>query len=123
MSTAAASTLGPALGASATAMTRQACLQVDRSTLTVDGEPLEHPEGMLVLLHKPRGYTCSKRESEGALVFDLLPHEWLARKPPIVCIGRCARVYSSVRLPSSHIAQCQVAADRRSCSASFALQA
>lgn len=68
---------------------RAVTMQVDRSTLTIDGEPLDHPGGMLVLLHKPAGYTCSKTDGEGALVYDLLPHEWLSRKPPIVSIGRC----------------------------------
>ena len=72
-------------------------LQVDRYTLTIDGEPLEHPGDMLVLLHKPCGYTCSKTASEGPLVYDLLPYTWLARKPPIATIGRCEGSFSIAR--------------------------
>ena len=76
-------------------------LQVDRYTLTIDGEPLEHPGNMLVLLHKPCGYTCSKTASEGPLVYDLLPYTWLARKPPIATIGRCAGRFSLAKRCSS----------------------
>lgn len=54
----------------------------------VDGEPVEAPEGILVLLHKPAGQVCSHDEREGPRVFDLLPARWLKRNPPVTTVGR-----------------------------------
>jgi 16S rRNA pseudouridine516 synthase len=56
--------------------------------LLVDGEPLDHPDGLLVLLHKPAGYVCSHNSSEGPTVFELLPPQWLARNPRVEAVGR-----------------------------------
>lgn len=54
----------------------------------VDGEPVDAPEGILVLLHKPAGCVCSHDDREGPRVFDLLPERWLKRNPPVTTIGR-----------------------------------
>lgn len=54
----------------------------------VDGEPVDSPEGILVLLHKPSGHVCSHDEREGPRVFDLLPARWLKRNPPVTTVGR-----------------------------------
>lgn len=54
----------------------------------VDGAPLEHPAGILALLHKPAGCVCSRDEREGPTVFDLLPARWSRRHPPVTTIGR-----------------------------------
>jgi 16S rRNA pseudouridine516 synthase len=62
--------------------------KVDPERVTVDGEPLEHPRGLLVLLHKPAGYVCSLDAREGPRVYDLLPPRWLERNPPIASVGR-----------------------------------
>lgn len=56
--------------------------------VVVDGEPLDSPEGILVLLHKPAGYVCSHDAKEGPRVFDLLPKRWLKRNPPVATVGR-----------------------------------
>lgn len=56
--------------------------------VVVDGEPLDSPEGILVLLHKPAGYVCSHDAKEGPRVFDLLPKRWLERNPPVATVGR-----------------------------------
>ncbi|MBI5800376.1 MAG: rRNA pseudouridine synthase [Verrucomicrobia bacterium] len=56
--------------------------------VVVDGEPLDSPEGILVLLHKPAGHVCSHDTKEGPRVFDLLPPRWLKRNPPITSVGR-----------------------------------
>ena len=58
------------------------------SDVVVDGEPLESPEGILVILHKPAGYVCSQDAKEGPRVFDLLPKRWLKRNPPVTTVGR-----------------------------------
>ena len=55
--------------------------------LRIDGEPLDPAPGMVVMLHKPAGYTCSRKDY-GPLVYDLLPPRWLARKPALSSIGR-----------------------------------
>jgi len=54
----------------------------------VDGEPVDSPEGVLVLLHKPADYVCSHDVKEGPRVFDLLPKRWLKRNPPVTTVGR-----------------------------------
>jgi 16S rRNA pseudouridine516 synthase len=54
----------------------------------IDGEPLDHPEGLLLLLHKPLGLVCSHDEREGPRVYDLLPARWRARNPQVTSIGR-----------------------------------
>jgi len=54
----------------------------------VDGEPLESPEGILVMFHKPAGCVCSHDEREGQRVFDLLPARWIKRNPPVTTVGR-----------------------------------
>ncbi len=55
--------------------------------LTLDGEALDPPAPLTVMLNKPPGYTCSHDES-GALVYDLLPPRWKLRKPALSCAGR-----------------------------------
>lgn len=54
----------------------------------VDGEPLDHPDGLLLLVHKPVGLVCSHDEREGANVYSLLPPRWRARNPVVTSIGR-----------------------------------
>lgn len=54
----------------------------------VDGEPLDHPGPLLVMLHKPLHYVCSHDEREGPRAYDLLPHQWLLRNPRLESIGR-----------------------------------
>ena len=54
----------------------------------IDNEPVEHPHGILALLHKPTGCVCSHDSREGPSVYDLFPPRWLQRNPPITTIGR-----------------------------------
>ena len=54
----------------------------------VDGEPLDHPGSLLLLLHKPTGLVCSHDEREGPNVYSLLPARWRRRNPPVTGIGR-----------------------------------
>jgi len=55
--------------------------------IRVDDEPLDPPAGMLLMLHKPAGYTCSTKD-KGRLVYDLLPDRFRIRKPVLAPIGR-----------------------------------
>lgn len=60
---------------------------VPHDNILYDGEPLDPPPGMVVVLHKPIGFTCSRKD-QGPLVYDLLPPRWLARKPALSSVGR-----------------------------------
>lgn len=53
----------------------------------LDGEVIDPPPPMAVMLHKPAGYTCSHNDL-GALVYDLLPDRWRIRKPLLSTVGR-----------------------------------
>jgi len=54
----------------------------------IDGEPPDHPDGLLLLLNKPTGLVCSHDEREGPNVYSLLPPRWRARNPQVTSIGR-----------------------------------
>ena len=51
------------------------------------GEPLEPPFPLVVMLHKPDGYTCSA-DDPGSTIYDLLPPRFALRNPPLSPIGR-----------------------------------
>jgi 16S rRNA pseudouridine516 synthase len=63
----------------------------------VDDEALDPAPGMLVLLHKPVGYTCSTKDV-GRLVYDLLPERWRLRNPVLSSVGRLDRDTSGLLL-------------------------
>jgi len=54
----------------------------------VDGEPLDHPAGMLLMLNKPLDLVCSHDLREGPNIYGLLPERWRRRNPPVTSIGR-----------------------------------
>jgi 16S rRNA pseudouridine516 synthase len=64
----------------------------------VDGEPLDHPDGLLLLLHKPVGLVCSHDEREGPSVYSLLPPRWRERNPVVTSIGRLDKDTSGLLL-------------------------
>ncbi len=61
--------------------------QVGHEQIRIDDEPLDPPIGLTLMLHKPLGHTCSRKD-RGALIFDLLPPRFLRRKPALSSIGR-----------------------------------
>ena len=63
----------------------------------VDGEPLDPAPGLLLMLHKPTGYTCSTRDT-GRLVYDLLPPRFRLRSPVLSTVGRLDRDTSGLLL-------------------------
>ncbi|RZJ31948.1 MAG: pseudouridine synthase [Brevundimonas sp.] len=65
--------------------------------MEIDGEPLDPPQGIVILLHKPLGMTCSHKE-DGALVYDVLPDRWRRRDPAISTIGRLDKETSGLLL-------------------------
>lgn len=64
----------------------------------VDGEPLDHPGELLLLLHKPTGLVCSHDAREGPNVYSLLPERWQRRNPQLTSIGRLDKETSGLLL-------------------------
>lgn len=58
------------------------------SAVLVEGEPVDHPDGLVVLLHKTAGTLCTHDDGEGETVFARLPERWRHRHPPVVAAGR-----------------------------------
>jgi 16S rRNA pseudouridine516 synthase len=65
--------------------------------MSVNGEKLDPPPGLVLMLHKPRGVTCSHKET-GPLVYDLLPPRFRLRTPPLSTIGRLDKDTSGLLL-------------------------
>ena len=63
-------------------------LKPSPAAVRVDGEALDHLNGILLLLNKPLGLTCSHDAREAPLVYDLLPPRWRERNPQVTTIGR-----------------------------------
>ncbi|SDS07620.1 pseudouridine synthase [Opitutus sp. GAS368] len=72
--------------------------KADPADVRVDGEPLDHPAGLLLLVHKPVGLVCSHDEREGPNVYSLLPPRWRARNPQVTSIGRLDKDTSGLLL-------------------------
>ncbi|MEN4903477.1 pseudouridine synthase [Luteimonas sp. TWI662] len=71
--------------------------RVAHAAIRVDGEPLDPPQGLTLLLHKPTGYTCSTKDT-GRLVYDLLPPRFRLRAPALSTVGRLDRETSGLLL-------------------------
>lgn len=62
-----------------------------------DDEPLDPAQGVVILMNKPVGYTCSAKD-QGRLVYDLLPDRFRIRKPALSTIGRLDKETSGLLL-------------------------
>jgi len=62
--------------------------KVNASDVRIDGEPLDHPDGILIVLNKPPGLVCSHDPREGPNIYSLLPPRWRARNPQVTSVGR-----------------------------------
>lgn len=56
------------------------------SRMQINGTALDPLPGMVILMNKPLGMTCSHKE-HGPLVYDILPERWRRRDPPISTVG------------------------------------
>ena len=65
--------------------------------MRVDGQALDPPPGLILMLHKPLGVTCSHKEA-GPLVYELLPARWRRRDPAISTVGRLDKETSGLLL-------------------------
>jgi 16S rRNA pseudouridine516 synthase len=70
---------------------------VDPARVLIDGEPLDPPPGLLLMLHKPTGITCSSKDP-GRVVYDLLPPRFRNREPKLSTVGRLDRDTSGLLL-------------------------
>ena len=95
---------------------------VKADVVRVDDEPLDPPAGIVILLNKPLGYTCSNKDV-GRVVFDLLPPRYRSRNPLLSTVGRLDRDTSGLLLftddgallhriisPKSQVTKCYEAA-------------
>lgn len=71
--------------------------RLPHASIRFDGEALDAPPGLLAVLHKPVGVTCSTKDS-GRLVYDLLPPRWKARDPIVSPVGRLDKDTSGLLL-------------------------
>jgi len=66
-------------------------------TIRVDDEPLDPPPGLVLMMNKPLGVTCSRKDP-GRLVYDLLPPRYGVRSPALSTVGRLDRDTSGLLL-------------------------
>ena len=71
--------------------------RVPHEAVCIDGEPLDPAPGMVLILHKPVGVTCSTKDA-GRLVHDLLPPRFRLRQPALSTVGRLDRDTSGLLL-------------------------
>jgi 16S rRNA pseudouridine516 synthase len=71
--------------------------QVAHAAIRIDDEPLDPPAGLVLMLHKPVGYTCSTKDP-GRVVYDLLPPRYRLRSPLLSTVGRLDRDTSGLLL-------------------------
>ncbi len=95
--------------------------QVEHADLRLDDAPLDPAAGLLILLNKPIGFTCSTKD-KGRVIYDLLPPRFRLRNPALSPVGRLDRDTSGLLLltddgallhritsPKSHLPKCYLA--------------
>ena len=65
--------------------------------IRIDGEALDPAPGLLLMLNKPAGVTCSTKD-QAKLVYDLLPKRFRLRSPVVSPVGRLDRDTSGLLL-------------------------
>ena len=63
---------------------------LEHDQVRVDGQPLDPSPGLVLMLHKPAGCTCSTRD-KGRTVYELLPARFARRDPALSTVGRLDR--------------------------------
>lgn len=64
--------------------------KIEHGEILVEGEPLDPPAGLVLMLNKPAGFTCSTSDP-GRVVYELLPPRYRRRSPTIAPVGRLDR--------------------------------
>jgi 16S rRNA pseudouridine516 synthase len=71
--------------------------RIAHADIRIDGEALDPPAGLALMLHKPVGYTCSTKDP-GRIVYDLLSPRFRLRSPLLSMVGRLDRDTSGLLL-------------------------
>jgi 16S rRNA pseudouridine516 synthase len=71
--------------------------KVEHGQIRIDGEPLDPPTGLILMMNKPLGVTCSRKDP-GRVVYDLLPPRYRVRSPALSTVGRLDRDTSGLLL-------------------------
>jgi 16S rRNA pseudouridine516 synthase len=71
--------------------------KVPHEHIRVDEEPLDPPAGLILMMNKPLGATCSRKD-QGRVVYDLLPPRYRVRDPALSTVGRLDRETSGLLL-------------------------
>jgi 16S rRNA pseudouridine516 synthase len=71
--------------------------EIGHDDVRIDGEPLDPAPGLILMLHKPVGYTCSTSDS-GRIIYELLPTRFRLRSPVVASVGRLDRDTSGLLL-------------------------
>lgn len=71
--------------------------KVPHEHIRIDDEPLDPPTGLVLMMHKPLGATCSRKD-QGRVVYDLLPPRYRVRDPALSTVGRLDRDTSGLLL-------------------------
>jgi 16S rRNA pseudouridine516 synthase len=69
----------------------------DYADILIDDQPMDPPEGMVLMLNKSVGYTCSTKDLP-PLVYELLPPRFRLRRPVLSSVGRLDRDTSGLLL-------------------------
>jgi len=72
--------------------------KAEPADVLVDNEPLDNPDGLLLLVNKPLGLVCSHDPREGPAVYSLLPERWRRRNPVVTSVGRLDKETSGLIL-------------------------
>lgn len=64
--------------------------KADHGDIRIDGQPLDPAPGVVLMLNKPAGYTCSTADP-GRIVYELLPPRFMRRNPIVAPVGRLDR--------------------------------
>lgn len=70
---------------------------VAHENIRLDDEPLDPLPGLVLMLNKPLGVTCSRKDP-GRVVYDLLPPRFNVRTPALSSVGRLDRDTSGLLL-------------------------
>lgn len=65
--------------------------------LIIDDAPVDPLPGVIMMLNKPLGVTCSRKDV-GPLVYSLLPERWRVRDPALSTVGRLDKETSGLLL-------------------------
>ena len=64
--------------------------KAEHAQIRIDNEALDPPAGMLLMLHKPLGYTCATKDP-GRVVYEIFPPRFRLRSPALSTVGRLDR--------------------------------